>query len=95
MDMEPIDDEYNPNDFDKIRDAGFLSMEAYEAYKTRTVAGLQEFGDHFTQRLGDALEAALTDDALKIMRHWQQACDQANILYRMKLAKEKAANEGR
>lgn len=93
MDLEKVDNDLY--EAKRIQQAGWVTMESYIEFKSQAATGLQMFGDVFLQRLGLALDAALTDDALKIMRYWHQACEQHQIIYKMYLAKEKAENDGK
>lgn len=78
----------------KLQRAGFMSLQHYEEYKSCASLGLVMYGDEFQQAIGLALHRSNVDNALKIIRYWNQDCEQHHLLYKMYLAKEKAANQG-
>lgn len=76
----------------EIQNAGYLSMDSFIDLKYHAYMGLRKFGDPFMHSLGTALMSANLKDAKKLMRYWQQECEQYALLYKMYLAKEKAIN---
>lgn len=69
---------------------GFMNMAHYEEHKNHVVKGLIKFGGSFAVNLGKTLFVADKTNSLKILRYWNQECEQHAILYKMYLAKEEA-----
>jgi hypothetical protein len=78
-----------------VRKAGFMSYPHYVEHRNHVMNGMIRLGSTFTIALGVALSHAELDDSLKIMRYWNQLCEQHAILYKMMVAKEKAETEFR
>jgi hypothetical protein len=91
MDMEHI--EIQLEEAKNIQRAGFMSMQHYREHKDKVIGGFVMFGDLFTMNLGYALNEANTEDSLKILRYWNQKCEQHAIMYKSFLAIEKAEKE--
>lgn len=86
MDMEHIEEVL---DIERIvKDAGYISLEHFERFKTTSSMGFIHFGDPFLVYLGKTLQNADLRDALKITRYWHQECSQYSIIYRGWVAKE-------
>lgn len=91
MNMEEIENKLDINRI--VQAVGFMDMKHFEEFKLHAAMGLKKFGDHFATVLGEALEIASVEDGLKIVRYWHAMCDHYVLLYRMYLAKERAAQE--
>ena len=92
--MNNIDDEEIENslvDANHIRNSGYLDKAHLERHKRDVMLGLWLFGNRFAVCLGHALDAADLYDSIKIMRYWNNLCEQHALLFRMKQAKEKVA----
>lgn len=88
MDMEHVEEVL---DIERIvKDAGYISLEHFERFKTTSAMGFIHFGGSFLVHLGEALQRAELRDALKITRYWHQECSQYSIIYRGWVAKEMA-----
>jgi hypothetical protein len=94
MDLEVI--EISLEEAHKLQRFGFMSLQHYQEHRDDIINGMMMFGDKFIKSLGSALFHAETDDALRIMRYWNHACEQNAILYKSYMAKQKAeaANQG-
>lgn len=77
----------------KIQRMGFETQAHWEEFVKYAISGLILWGDRFMRRLAEALEVAELDDTIKIIQVWRQPCEQANLLYKIKLAREKAQND--
>lgn len=88
MDMEEIENSLEETKM--LQRFGFMNMQHYKEHKELVCAGLLEFGDLFAQELSTALYRASIDDSLKILRYWNQLCEQHALLYKMYLAKQKS-----
>lgn len=88
VDMEYI--EIQLEEAKMLQRFGFMSMQHYQEHREYVYSGMIMFGDHFLMALGYALKEASVGDSIKIMRYWNQTCEQQAIMYKMFLAKEKA-----
>ncbi len=75
----------------RIHEAGYIDQSHFEEHRDHAMNGLCLYGNSFERALGEALTEATLDDELKILRYWRQSCDRASILWKMKLAQEKAS----
>lgn len=91
LEMEEIDNTLEKTKM--LQRHGFMNIEHYETTKENTVNGLVEFGNNFSVALGKALDWADVTDSLKILRYWEQLCEQHKLLWQMKLAKEQSVKE--
>jgi len=88
MDMEHVEEVLSKER--QIKNAGYISIEHYERFRNEVIDGLLYFADPFGRALGWALNEANLDDSLKILRYWNQLCQQTAIVHRMKAAKDAA-----
>ena len=72
---------------------GITDMEEFTRYKMEAAAGLKEFGTRFLIKVGEALELATPENAVKIIHGWRNDCAEHAMLYRIWQAKETATNE--
>lgn len=70
---------------------GMVDYEHFLAFKSMAANGLILFGNNFMLNLGSALKLASTKDAVKIIRVWRNECTQHEMLYKMHLARKRAA----
>lgn len=75
-----------------ITKAGYIDSRHFEEHRSVVAAGMKKYGSEFVRALGKALEIAHRDDALKIMRYWNNMCDTHATLYKMYLAKAKTGH---
>lgn len=88
MDLEHI--EIQLEEAKMLQRFGFMSMQHYQEHREHVYSGMIMFGDLFVMALGYALKEADVENSVRIMRYWNQSCEQHAILYKMFLAKEKA-----
>jgi hypothetical protein len=88
MDMEAIENSLEEEKH--IIESGFLTRSSYSDFRENVIGGLGLYGNRFLVLLGQALKEADTRDSIKIMRYWNQACEQAAMMYRAWKAKESA-----
>jgi hypothetical protein len=90
MDLEDIENQLENERI--IQQAGYLDSQHFYECQYNMAEGLKRFGDAFLRSLGETLQLALQNDALKIMRYWNQACETHATLYKMYVAKHEAEN---
>ena len=90
MDLEKIEQELE--DDLHIRNSGYLSRSHFEDHRNHVIGGLILFGDLFAMALGYALKEAGLNDSMKIMRYWNNMCEQHAILLKASKAKEEVLN---
>jgi len=88
MDLEEI--ERQLDDEDIVHKAGYLDLSHFYECQHDMSEGMIKFGSDFVRALGRALKIARRDDALKIMRYWNNCAETHATLYKMYLAKLKA-----
>ena len=69
---------------------GMIDYDHFIDFKRNAAAGMYEFGNNFIRALSTALIMASDEDAVKIIRIWQNDCTQCEMMYRIKKAKEKS-----
>lgn len=85
--MEKIEEEIE--DSKRIQEAGFMNLAHMDEYVHHAILGLIEFGDPFEINLGQLLAVSDLNNTLKILRIWQNLCEQHVHLYRIARVKEK------
>ncbi len=73
-----------------LKHMGFIDGGHFNEYRDAVINGLVTFGSPFEKSLGSALSLADLWSSVRILRYWQQECEHASLLWKMKLAKEKA-----
>lgn len=69
---------------------GMITMEHFHTFKYNAQQGLAKFGGSFARQLGMLLQVSDNQNAVKIIRVWQNECAQHEMLYRLWQAKENA-----
>lgn len=70
--------------------AGYIDYKHFRECQHSMSEGMIRFGSEFVRALGEALKLGQRDDALKIMRYWNNCAETHSTLYKMFLAKEEA-----
>lgn len=79
------------DDLDRdAKDAGYIDFKHFCEAREEAWKGMITFGDLFTIALGSALKEADYNNSKKIMRYWEPLCSKYSILYKMKIARDKA-----
>jgi hypothetical protein len=79
------------NDERLIRDTlGLINLDHYYRYRMNVSKGLIMFGNSFEAALGNLLLLSNFKNTIKILNVWQNRCSQADMIWRMHEAKEKA-----
>ena len=86
IDMEELDTKYE-NDM-IVYNAGYSNYERFLEYKYEVAQGLMKYGSLFGRNLGKALHNADRDNALKILRYWENMCYTYSMMFRADEAKE-------
>jgi hypothetical protein len=73
-----------------IQQAGYVNLRHFEETRYHTYMGLLRFGGSFAKALGEALSHADHNNSKKIMRYWNDLCEQHALIHKMAAAKEKA-----
>jgi hypothetical protein len=89
-DMEEI--ENLVADEEIVRKAGYLSYARFLECQSNMAEGMIKFGSDFVRALGKALKIAQRDDALKIMRYWNNCAETHATLYKMYLARNESCH---
>ena len=74
------------------KNAGYIDYKHFEECRKVMAEGMIKYGSDFVRALGKALKLAHRDDALKIMRYWNNLAETHATLYKMYVAKHEATN---
>ena len=64
----------------KLSQLGYMDESHFREHREKVISGLRMFGGIFEKSLACCLDHGTDDDAIKILRYWQQLCDHASLI---------------